>query len=148
MTAPAGHKLTAAQEKALLDVALGRPSTAREVTQHALRVAGMLRGDRAPTGITPAGAALAAHLLGVTLDTAPWAQALADRDAAWRDRGEAWGNVKYACHRVYDPADLEPVKARIAAYRAADAAWKAAGQREDRERAAALGALRAGGGAA
>ena len=145
--APSAHKLTAAQEKALLDVALDRPSNAREVTRHALKVAGMLRFDRAPTGITPSGAAHAAHLLGLTLDAAPWAQALAGRDAAWQARSEAWGNVKYACHRVYDPADLEPVKARIAAYRTADAAWKAAAQREDRERAAALRVLRAGGGA-
>jgi hypothetical protein len=148
MTAPAtATKLTAAQEAHLLAVAQDRPSDAREVTRHALRVAGMLRFDRAPTGITPSGASHAAHLLGVTLDTGPWAQALAGRDAAWQARSEAWGNVKYACHRVYDPIDLDLVEARIAAFRAADAAWKAAAQREDRERAAALGVLRAGGGA-
>jgi hypothetical protein len=146
--APAAHKLTAAQEKALLDVALDRPSNAREVTRHALAVARMLRFDRAPTGITPAGAAHAAHLLGVTLDTAPWAQALADRDAAWQARSEAWAKAKYACHRVYDPADFEVVRTRITAYRAADEAWKATIQREDRERAAALGVLRATGGGA
>jgi hypothetical protein len=115
---PPYRTLTAAQEAHLLAVAQDRPSNAREVTRHALKVAGMLRGDRAPTGITPSGAAHAAHLLGVELDTGPWAQALADRDNAWRDRG------------------------------AADEAWKATVQREDRERAAALRVLRAGGGAA
>jgi hypothetical protein len=150
MTAPvaAPAKLTAAQEKALLEIAQDRPSSAREVTRHALAVAGMLRYDRAPTGITPSGAAHAAHLLGVTLDAGPWAQALAGRDAAWQARSEAWGNAKYACHRAYDPADLEVVRTRIAAFRTAEAVWKAAVQREDRERAAALRALRAGGGAA
>ena len=147
MTTPA-CKLSAAQEAHLLAVAQDRPSDARQVTQHALAVAGMLRFDRAPTGITPSGAAHAAHLLGVTLDTAPWAQALADRDAAWQARSEAWAKAKYACHRVYDPADLEVVRTRISGFRAAEVAWKAAVQQEDRERAAALRVLRAGGGGA
>ena len=114
----------------------------------ALAVAGMLRFDRAPTGITPVGAAHAAHLLGVTLDTGPWARALVLRDSAWQQRNEAWALAKYAAQRVYDPADLGLVEARIAAYRVADGAWRAAVQREDRERAAALGLLRATGGGA
>ena len=147
MTAPAGHKLTAAQEKALLDVAQDRPSSAREVTQHALAAAGMVRYGRAPKGITPLGASHAAHLLGVTLDTAPWVRAFADMDSAWGERCEAWALAKYAALRVYETSDLELVQARIVAFRTADAAWKAAVQREDRERAAALGVLRAGGGA-
>jgi hypothetical protein len=146
MTAP-GHKLTAAQEAHLLAVAQDRPSDARHVTQHALAVAGMLRFDRAPTGNTPAGAAHAAHLLGVTLDTGPWAQALAGRDGAWQVRSRAWVRVRYACQQVYDPADLALAQTCAAEFEAADAAWKAAAQREDRERAAALGVLRAGGGA-
>ena len=115
--APAAHKLTAAQEKALLDVALDRPSNAREVTRHALAVARMLRFDRAPTGITPAGAAHAAHLLGVTLDTAPWVRAFADMDSAWGERCEAWALAKYAALRVYETSDLELVQARIVADR-------------------------------
>jgi hypothetical protein len=139
--------LTAAQEAHLLAVAQDQPSSAREVTRHALAAAGMLRHDRAPIGITPSGAAHAAHLLGVTLDTSSWAEALADRDAAWRARSEAWMNVKYAAHRVYEPADLDVVRTRAAEFEAADAAWKQAVHREDRERATALRVLRAGGGA-
>ena len=140
--------LTPAQEAHLLAVAQDRPSSARAVTQHALAVAGMLRFDRAPMGITPAGAARAAHLLGVTLDLGPWAQALADRDEAWRARNEAWMKARYACQRVYDFADLGLVKTRIAEFEAADAAWTATVPREDRERAAALRVLRAAGGGA
>lgn len=137
--------LTAAQERALLDIAQGKPSNAREVTRHALAAAKMLRFDRAPTGITPAGAAHAAHLLGVQLDFGPWTQALADRDNAWTARQEAWTVCRYNCQRVDQPADLDTVEARITAYRAADEAWKQAVSREDRERAAALRVLRAGG---
>jgi hypothetical protein len=146
MTAP-GHKLTAAQKKALLAIAQDRQTSVLGVTRLALAAAGMVRYDRAPTGITPSGASHAAHLLGVTLDTAPWAQALADRDAALRDRSEAWTLVRYVCQRLDDPGALATVESRAAAFRAADAAWKAAAQREDRERAAALRVLRAGGGA-
>jgi len=144
---PTTRTLTQAQEAHLLAVAQDRPSNARAVTQHALAVAGMLRLDRAPTGITPSGAAHAAHLLGVALDLGPWAQALADRDEAWRARNEAWMKARYACQRVYDFADLGLVKTRIAEFEAADAAWTATVPREDRERAAALRVLRAGGGA-
>ena len=145
---PPYRTLTPAQEAHLLAVAQDRPSNARAVTQHALAVAGMLRLDRAPTGITPSGAAYAAHLLGVKLDFGPWAQALADRDNAWRARSEAWMKARYACQRVYDFADLGLVKTRIAEFEAADAAWTATVPREYRERAAALRVLRAGGGGA
>jgi len=140
--------LTPAQEAHLLAVAQDRPSSARAVTQHALAVAGMLRFDRAPMGITPSGAAHAAHLLGVHVgpEFTAWAQALADRDEAWRARNEAWMKARYACQRVYDFADLGLVKTRIAEFEAADAAWTATVPREDRERAAALRVLRAGGG--
>jgi hypothetical protein len=147
-TATGAHKLSAAQEKALLEIAQDRPSSAREVTLHALAAAGMVRYYHAPEGITPSGAAHAAHLLGVTLDTAPWARALVLRDSAWRERNEAWTLVRYVCQRLDDPGSLATVESRAAAYRTADAAWKATVQREDRERAAALGVLRAGGGAA
>jgi hypothetical protein len=146
MTAPA--KLSEAQKKALLAIAQDRQTSVLGVTRLALAAAGMVRYDRAPTGITPSGAAQAAHLLGVTLDSGPWAQALAGRDAAWQARSEAWACAKYAAQRVYEPSDLDLVEARIAAYRVADGAWKATVQREDRERAAALRVLRAGGGGA
>lgn len=145
---PPTRTLTPAQEAHLLAVALDRPSSAREVTRHALAVAGMMRHDRAPIGITPAGAARAAQLLKVTLDLGPWTQALADRDAAWQARSEAWTLVKYACQRVYDPADLASAITRATAFEAADARWKTTVRREDRERAAALRVLRAGGGGA